>query len=487
MEKCKKISKELFKMAALVKKPKMDMTQGVIIKQIILFSLPIIATTFMQLFFNTADTIMVGWFGGSDEAERNAAIAAVGSCSALINLIISIFSGLSVGAGVSVSHEIGAKKYDNIEKIIHTAVTLAAICGIVVSCIGIIFSEQFLALMGTNEEVLPKAAAYMRAYFAGTPALLVYNYCAAMLRAEGDTTRPFLFITTGGAVNVLINFVLVCIIPLGALGVGIATAFSQWVSCAMIIIYMLKTNGCCKLYLRKLRIHGQQLKKIIAIGLPAGIQTSMFSIANVFIQSSVNSFNSTAIMTGNSIGSNVGQYIIQTGNAISQSTSTIVGQNIGAKNPKRIKQGILTTAILAFGVDAVLGIAVNLFSGSLLSLFAPGSGPEITQAIAVGQIRLLVVGSCYCISALDAVSSHTLQSFGKSTTAMAVALIGACGFRLLWIFTVFQVFHEIWVLYLAFPISWILLSTTQFILCAVEYKKFKKKCELEIEENEVSV
>lgn len=474
-------------MAALVKKPKMDMTQGVIIKQIILFSLPIIATTFMQLFFNTADTIMVGWFGGSDEAERNAAIAAVGSCSALINLIISIFSGLSVGAGVSVSHEIGAKKYDNIEKIVHTAVALGIICGTFVSFIGIVFSKQFLILMGTTEEVLPKASAYMKAYFAGTPALLIYNYCAAMLRAEGDTTRPFIFITTGGAVNVLMNFIFVCLIPLGALGVGIATAFSQWTSCVMIIVYMIRTNGCCKLSLGKLRIYGAQLKKIIAIGLPAGIQGSMFSVANVFIQSSVNSFNSTAIMTGNSIGSNVGQYIIQTGNSIAQSTSTFVGQNIGAKNPKRIKQGIIITSLLVFGVDAVLGIVINLFSGPILSLFAPGSGPEISQAIAVGQTRLLIMGLSYCIAGFDAVSSSTLQSFGKSTTAMTVALVGACGFRLLWIFTVFQVFHEIWVLYLAFPISWVLLSTTQYILCLVEYKKFKKKCSLEETKNEVSV
>lgn len=474
-----------FLMATLIKKPKMDMTQGNILKQLILFSIPIVATSFMQLFFNTADTVMVGWFGGSDEAERTAAIAAVGSCASLINLIISVFSGLSVGAGVSISHEIGAKRYDKIERIVHTAVLLGIICGFAVGIVGFVFAEHFLLLMGTNAEVLPKAAAYMRAYFCGTPAQLVYTYCAAMLRAEGDTTRPFIFITTAGAANVILNFVFVCILPFGALGVGIATAASQWVSCIMVTVYMLRTKSCCKLYIKKLRLHTQELKKIIVIGLPAGIQTSMFSIANVFVQSSVNSFD-TPTMTGNTIGSTIGQYINQTGGSIAQGTLTFVGQNLGAKNPKRLKKGILTSAFLVFSVNLTLAVIINLFSGPILSLLAPGEGAEVAKAIAVGQLRLRIMGMTFCIAGLDAVSSSTLQGFGKSSLAMIVALIGACGFRLLWIFTVFAAFHEIWVLYLAFPISWVLLSTTQFTLCAVQYKKFKKKC-LEESKNEISV
>jgi putative MATE family efflux protein len=474
-------------MASLVKKPKMDMTKGNMVKQIVLFAIPIIATTYMQLFFNTADTIMVGWFGGEDEAARNAAIGAVSSCSALIHLIISIFNGLSVGTGVSVSHEIGAKKYENIEKIIHTSVTVGLICGLTVSLVGVFFADVFLSAMSTPADILPGAAAYMRAYFIGTPAQLIYSYCAAALRAEGDTTHPFTFITAAGVVNVLLNALTVCAFGMGALGVGIATAASQWVSCIMILVYMMRSSGVCKISLSKLRIHWKELKKLLSIGLPAGVQSAMFSLANVFIQSSVNSFDDPSVVTGNGIGSNVGQYINQTGSSISQATLTIVGQNVGAKNHARVKRGVIVSALMVFAVNLTLSTAVNLFSGPILSLFAPGTGEEISRSISVGQIRLLVVGMTYCLAGIDQVAANTLQAFGRSTTVMTVALAGACGFRLLWIFTVFQFFHEIWVLYLAFPISWVLLSVTQFIICASEIKKFKSKCATEENLNEIPV
>ena len=474
-------------MASLIKKPKMDMTHGNLVKQIILFAIPIVATTYMQLFFNTADTIMVGWFGGENEAARNAAIGAVSSCSALIHLIISVFNGLSVGTGVSVSHEIGAKKYEKIEKIIHTSVTVGLICGLTVSFVGVLFAELFLNAMSTHADILPSAAAYMRAYFIGTPAQLVYSYCAAALRAEGDTTHPFTFITVAGVVNVLLNALTVCAFGMGALGVGIATAASQWVSCIMIVTYMMRSNGVCKISLYKLRIHWKELKKLLAIGLPAGVQSAMFSFANVFIQSSINSFDDPSVVTGNGIGSNVGQYINQTGSSISQATLTIVGQNVGAKNPTRVRQGVMVSAIMVFAVNLTLSTIANLFSGAILSVFAPGTGEEISRAIAVGQIRLLVVGMTYFLAGLDQVAANTLQAFGRSTTVMTAALIGACGFRLLWIFTVFQFFHEIWVLYLAFPISWALLTVAQFIICAHEMKKFKKKCTSEENLNEIPV
>ena len=298
-------------MASLEKQKKIkDFTEGPLLGRIILFALPLIATGVLQLLFNTADTIVVGRWGGETPEECETALAAVGSCGALINLIISLFMGLSIGAGVCVAHAVGAKEYDRLERIVHTSVVAAAIGGAFVSVVGILAAEPLLVLMGTEKEVLSQAVPYMRAYFSGMIATMIYNYCAAMLRSTGDTLRPLLFLSVSGVVNVALNLVMVLAFHLGAVGVGIATSASQWVSCFMIIAFMRKKDNPCYIDLKKLRVDFGALKKIFLIGIPAGIQSSLFALSNVTIQSSINSLGKV-VVAGNTAAANLEGYIFQ--------------------------------------------------------------------------------------------------------------------------------------------------------------------------------
>ena len=296
-------------MTSTSKKAHRDLTEGNILKQIVLFALPMIATSVLQLLFNTADTIVVGRWGGDTETEREIALAAVGSCGAIINLVVNIFLGLSVGAGVCVAHGIGAKEFENVEKTLHTAVYTALIGGVLTTIVGLVLTPQLLGMIGIESSILPEAELYMRAYFCGMPAALLYNYCAAMLRASGDTARPLGFLSIAGLANVVLNLIMVLLFKTGALGVGIATAVSNWISCTLIILFMLKTEGPCHLDIKKITIHKEHLKKILAIGLPAGIQSSLFSISNVIIQSALQSFKSATVIAGHTAAANVQGYI----------------------------------------------------------------------------------------------------------------------------------------------------------------------------------
>ena len=344
-------------MAIASQKAHKDLTEGNILRQIILFALPLIATSVLQLLFNTADTIVVGRWGGETEAEREIALAAVGSCGAVINLVVNIFLGLSVGAGVCVAHGIGAKDFYTVEKTVHTAVYTALIGGVLTTAFGLIFTPQLLGLIGVEKSILPEAILYMRAYFCGMPAALLYNYCAAMLRASGDTTRPLGFLSIAGVANVILNLIMVLVFKTGALGVGVATAVSNWISCTLIILFMLKTEGPCHLDVKKVTIHKDPLKKILTIGLPAGIQSSLFSISNVIIQSALQSFQSATVVAGHTAAANLQGYIYTTMNSTAQSSMNFTGQHVGAKKFKRLKTVVLWHYLIVFLVGASTGLA----------------------------------------------------------------------------------------------------------------------------------
>ncbi len=456
-------------------KVKMDMTKGNILRQIILFSLPLIATSLIQQFFNTADTIVVGRWGGSTIEEREIAVSAVGACSHVISLIIGFFLGLSAGSSVLVSQAVGAKKYDLIKTIVHTAVCTSLVCGVVLSVLGFTFSRQLLELISTPDSVIDSATLYMRAYFLGVPANLVYNYCAAMLRSTGDTTRPLVFLSVSGVVNVVLNIIMVTVFDLGALGVGIATAASHVVACALVIIHMMKADGPCKLKISKLRIDLATLKNLLSIGVPSGIQNTMFSIGNAIVQTALNSFNNSVYVSASSIASTVYNYPQLVSNSVITSLQVFAGQNTGAKNIERIKKGTRICGILAITASVIGMLLLNLFSNPLLNLFAPGNIPVIEFA----QIKLMIMSVYLPIHSLSSCYAASMKGMGKSTMPMIASITGICGIRVAWIYTVFAAFHYPAVIFLAYPVSGILTTAAQFILYRITLKQLSLRFENE--------
>ena len=441
-------------------KIKTDMTRGAILPLLVRFTIPIMLTSLIHQLFNTADTVVVGRWGGETALDREIAISAVGASAPLISFLITLLMGLSIGASVVVSHDVGAKQFGKIEKTVHTAVATATLCGLFLAAVGIVFARPLLRLLDTPDAVIEPAVLYMRAYFCGIPAQMIYNYCAGMLRSTGDSTRPLIFLSVSGVVNVLMNLVMVLGLRQGALGVGIATAVSQWVSCFLVLGYMMKDDGLCHVDWKKLRIDPVILRHILAIGLPAGIQQSMFSIGNVVMQSALNSFNNTVYVSGSSIASSVGIYPQLICGSFGQATQVFVGQNTGAKNAERIRSGVRISILAAVLSSIAINAVMNLFSVPLLSLFAPGN----TEVIAFARVKLLVNSSFYFLAHWGDLYAVSLRGMGKSTLPMIVSIAGICGVRIMWIYTVFAFFREPIVIFAAYGVSWLVTCVAQGIL-----------------------
>ncbi len=443
-----------------------NFSEGPILSRMILFALPLIATGVLQQLFNTADTVVVGRWGGDTSAEREVALAAVGSCGALINLIINLFFGMSVGAGVCVAHDIGAGRYRNVSRTVQTSMVASLVCGVVLMVFGLLTARPLLALMGTEADILDEAVPYMCAYFCGVPANLLYNYCAAMLRSSGDTTRPLIFLSVAGAVNVVLNCITVIVFRTGALGVGIATAASQWVACILIVVYMVRYDGVCRIELKGLRVYKNNLIKMIKIGIPAGLTGTFFSFSNVIIQSSVNSFGAT-VVAGNTAAANLENYIYMAQNSIYQTAMTFVGQNAGAYRFDRVKRVIWNATALTTVIGIVLGWSMIFLGRPLLGVFAPDS-PEVVE---MGMVRLRVMCSVYALCGLMETGCGIMRGLGHSTTAMFVSLLGSCGFRILWIYTVFAAFPSLTMLYISFPVCWAITAGIHYITAAIALRK----------------
>lgn len=457
--------------AKLVKRNR-QLTEGPLLPQILRFALPMMATSVLQLLFNTADTIVVGRWGGDTQLECETALAAVGSCGSLITLLVNLFMGLSLGTGVCVAQAAGAKHYDDVEKIVHTTVPLGFGCGVVLMIMGLILAEPLLLLMGTEPQVLDQAAPYMRAYFCGMPASLLYNYCAAALRSTGDTTRPMFFLSAAGVVNVLLNLLMVLVFRLGAVGVGIATAASHWASAICITVYMLRTDGLCHLTLKKLRIRKDKLLPILRIGIPAGLQSMMFNFANVIIQSSVNSLGQVAV-AGNAAGANLNSYIYSTQTTLYQAAMTFTGQNLGARKYDRIKKSTFLCAVVGSCVGILVGGTMFLFGKPLLSLYAPGNDP----VIAMGMHRMRIMGLTYFLCVIMEVGLGMLRGMGQSMLPTVSTFVGTILLRIGWVLIVFPMNPCLESLYWSFPFSWVLTSIFNYICCYLTYKKSKREYE----------
>ena len=448
-------------------KVKIDMTEGKILPLLTRFALPTMATSVINQLFNTADTIVVGRWGGDTPEACEIALSAVSACGPLVGMIITFFVGLSVGSGIMVSHAVGAKEDHTVKKTVHTAVTLATLFGILLGVLGFIFARPLLVLMETPDSVIDQAVLYMRAYFVGIPAQLIYSYCAAMLQATGDSTRPLFFLSTAGVINVLLNLIMVLGFGQGALGVGIATAASQWVSCLMILIYMMKTSGLLKLKLRHLTIEAAPFKEILRLGVPAGIQNSMFAIGNLVMQVALNSFNSSVYVSGSSIASNVGSYTQLICGGFCTAAYVFIGQNTGARNMPRIRECMKTATVTVSVMAIALNGLLNIVSVPLLTLFAPNN-PEVVE---FARIKLIVNSSFYIMGHLEGLYGSAIRALGKSTLPMIVSVAGICGVRVLWINTVFVWIRHPLTIFFAYGASW----TVTFIVQAILYRRLQKQ------------
>ena len=404
-----------------MKKQNQNMLQGPLVSNIILYTIPIILTSVLQLLFNAADLVVVGRYCGS------VSVAAVGATGSITNLIVNLFIGLSVGAGVTVAHALGGHEDEAVHRTVHTALPAALVSGVVLTIVGVAFSETFLRLMDTPENVLPLSTIYMKIYFGGMTFNMVYNFCASILRAAGDTKSPLIFLGISGIINVVLNVVFVHGFNMNVAGVALATTISQGISAVLVVIVLMRRNDACRLHLSKMRFYKVQLLKMLRIGLPAGIQGSMFSISNVLIQSSINSFGDV-LMSGNAAAANIEGFVYAMVNAFHQTVVNFIGQNVGAHQYKRVRK-ILLICLISVSVAGVCGgLAANLLGPSLLSIYITDSA----EAISYGMLRLAYVGIPYFICGLMDVSTGALRGMGAAVVPMIISVRGVCGIRIGW-------------------------------------------------------
>ena len=440
-----------------------NMLRGSLWSSLITYTIPIMLTGLLQLLFNAADLIVVGRFSGSIN------VAAVSATGAITNLIVNLFIGLSVGAGVATAHGLGGNQALDVHRTVHTALPTALVGGVILTIVGVIFSEDFLTLMKTPENVLPLSSLYMRIYFCGMTFTMVYNFCASILRAAGDTKTPLLFLTIAGVINVLLNIFFVVVLHMTVDGVALATIISQGISSVLIVIALMRRTDACRLSLKKMRFYKQPFLKIIRIGLPAGIQGSMFAISNVIIQSSVNAFNSDALMSGNGAAANIEGFVYVLMNSFHQTAVNFTGQNLGAHQYQRIKK-IFAICILYVSIAGIIaGASVWYFGERLLGIYITDS----QEAIRLGLIRFNYIALPYFVCGLMDVSTGALRGLGASITPMLISIMGVCGIRILWIYTIFQVprFHTPECLYLSYLISWAVTFLFQTISFIIIYRR----------------
>ncbi len=451
----------------------MDMCNGPLCGKVLIFTIPLILSNIMQLLFNAVDMIVVGKYCGST------ALAAVGSTGSLVNLLINILMGLSIGANVLVATYYGANKKKDLSEMLHTAVATSIVGGILLSIIGILSVKQILILMGTPKDVLGQAALYLRIYFMGMPIISLYNFGSAILRAVGDTKRPLYFLTIAGVINALLNVFFVVCIGIGVAGVALATILSQVVSTALVIICLIRNDSICRLNIKKIKIHRNKLIKMIHIGAPAGIQGTIFSISNVLIQSSINSFGSVA-MAGSSASSNIENFVYMSMNAFSHTALNFTSQNIGAKKYERLKKIAGICIVLVSMTGLIIGGGACLGCKYMLRFYTNDA-----QVIFCGSTRLMVICSTYLLCGIMDTLVGCIRGMGYSIFPMIVSLIGACGFRILWIMTVFGHYRTLKVLYLSYPVSWGLTIFMHSICYVIILNKVKVKLNIVKKEKEL--
>ncbi len=445
------------------KRYEIDMINGSLAPSIMRYAIPLMFASALQILFNAADTAVVGKFAGSDS------LAAVGSTGMMISLIINVLMGFALGTSVLVSRYTGAGKYADVSETVHTSVAVSLIGGLAFGIIGFFFCGTGLRLMGTPSNVIDKAILYTKIYFVGLPASALYNYGSAVLRAVGDTKRPMYFLLLAGIINVILNLIFVIALKMDVVGVAIATIISQYISATLVVLTLLRSDSTIRLDLRKLRISGSKLKDMLKIGLPAGIQGSMFSISNVVIQSSINTFGS-AVVAAHSAGGNIEALLMVMENAFYESALTFTSQNVGARKPERIMRIMTISMLLMVVIGLALDCLLYGFGRPLLSLFTNDS-----EIIEYGMIRMLYVTLPHVICGMMNIVVGMMRGIGNSFLPMLVSIAGVCGVRLIWVYTVFAAQRTLPSLYLCYPVSWTIAGLIQAACFAVTWKRFKQK------------
>lgn len=440
------------------------MCNGPLLGSILRFAIPLMLSGILQLLFNAADIIVVGQFTGSG------AMAAVGSTSSLNNLIINLFLGLSAGGSVVMALFYGAKDWKSVEEVAHTAILLGFLSGVTLLFVGFILAEPLLRLMGTLDDVIDQAVLYMRIVFIGMPAMMVYDFGAGILRAVGDTRRPLIFLFCGGVINVFLNLFFVIVLEMGVAGVATATAISQCISAALIVRCLIKTDAAYRINLRRLRLVKDKLLRILRVGLPAGIQGAVFSVSNVLIQSSVNSFDSTAVVAGNTSSSNIENFVYTAMISFYHASLNFTSQNVGANKVGRIVPILRCSLMCVVAVGLILGLSAVFFGSTLLSIYNPD--PEV---ISHGLRRLNLICSTYFLCGMMDVTCGSIRGLGPSITPTIVSLTGACGLRIVWIYTIFAMNRSLFTLYLSYPVSWFVTFSAHLVCFCVFYRRWKRE------------
>ena len=448
-----------------VSSKRIDMCNGPILPSVIKYTIPIILTGLLQLAFNAADMMVVGMFCGS------ASVGAVGATSSLTTLMVNLFIGMGSGVSVVVAKSIGARNTQDTNRLVHTAVPLGILAGAILTLLGVLAGPWCLQLMGTPENLLPLSSLYMRIYFCGMIPNLGFNFCAAILRASGDTKSPMKFLTIAGFVNVTLNVIFVTVLHMDVAGVALATIIAQCISFVLVLRALICRDDDCKLNPRQMHLDGRAIGSILRIGLPAGLQSTVFSISNVIIQSSVNSFGASAV-AGNAAAGNLEGFVYVGMNAFYQTSLNFTGQNIGAGKLERVKKTLVCCLISVALVGYLLGAGFRLFASDLLKLYVKDDPTAITYAIT----RMTYVCQFYFMCGMMETLNGTLRGMGASVLALLISVIGVCGVRLVWIFTVFRSarFHSLDSLYFSYDISWLMCITVQIIAVTILYKKRKK-------------
>lgn len=446
-------------------KYEIDMCNGSIMDKLISFSLPLMLSSILQLMFNAVDIIVVGRFSGSQ------ALAAVGSTTALINIFTNLFIGISLGTNVLAARYHAAKRDKEMSEAVHTAIALALVSGILMAFVGVGVSRLALEIMATPVDVIDQSTVYMRIYFMGMPFFMLYNYGASILRAVGDTKRPLVFLAIAGMANVVLDLLLVIVIPLGVAGVAIGTVASQMVSCVLVLWCLCRTETSYQLHFSKLRIKGVYLKRIFQVGIPAGIQSTVISFSNALLQSSVNSFGSTA-MAGYTAANNVLGFLYVAVNAVTQACMSFTSQNYSVKKTKRMDRVLVDCLILSAGVAAVLGVGAYVFGTQVLGIYT--SDPEVIRC---GLEILSITTVPYFLCGIMDLIPGALRGMGRSAVPMVLSVIGTVGTRILWIYVFFPHHRSLYFLFISYPGSWI----ATILMQAVCFYFVRKQCRRELQ------
>lgn len=446
------------------------MCNGPLLGKILLFSVPLMLSGILQLLFNAADIVVVGRFAG------NEALAAVGSTGSLNNLIVNVFMGLSIGTSIMVARYYGAQDWKSIREIVHTSMLVSFICGVALIFIGIFLAAPLLELMGTPPECLDQAVLYMRIIFIGMPAQMVYNFGAAILRAVGDTRRPLLFLLAAGIVNVLLNLFFVIVFHMDTAGVALATIISQSISAVLVVLCLMRSHTPYRLRFRRLRVRKAQLLQIIRVGLPAGIQGAVFSVSNVLIQSSINSFGSLAV-GGNTAASNIEGFVYTSMNSLYQASLSFTSQNVGAGKLQRVVPILLRCLGVVLTVGVGLSGLALLFNHQLLGIYSSDQ-----EVIRYGLGRLEVVCATYFLCGMMDVVCGSVRGLGSSVVPTIVSLTGACGLRILWIYTIFAENRTLFFLYLSYPITWVITFSAHLVCFFIFLHRRKKRAAQALQE-----